>query len=194
VVVEKDDRDPCSAEDPLVEFGAEACQPVFVGNHNFCDISLLRGDQKPREAAPGVLETRAHVLVDCVVGVARLQRLDLTSKVVGLFAGRHPGVDSSVWLLLFLFFVFVGLDGRRFASFARRSKGIEVSDSIPAVAAFSCGGDHCALVGPLQEGGPADAEVPCGISGLEHRRWGGWFVGCFFLGWRQAASGFARVR
>lgn len=56
VVVEKDDRDPCSLEDPLVELDPEAGQSVFMADHNFCDSSFLRGDQKPREATPGVLE------------------------------------------------------------------------------------------------------------------------------------------
>jgi hypothetical protein len=67
VVVWKDDSG--LEVPPAAELRAEGRHAVFVGNHNFCDNSCLRGDQKPRLAAPGFLEAGAPVRAHFVVAV-----------------------------------------------------------------------------------------------------------------------------
>lgn len=188
VVVKKDDSDPCPVENPFVELDAKTDQSVLVADHNLCDSSFLRGDQKPRETASGVLETGTHVLVDFVVWVTSLQRLDLASEVVFLLARRHAGVDGPVALGLGLRLRWrflcctvrcsrpLGLESLSLGSVGR-GKGIEVSDAVATMTTLRRRRDKTPVVGPRAEGTGANAEVTGCSCALENLRG----VGCVWV-------------
>ena len=175
MVVKKDDSDSRALEDPFVQLGAEARQPVFVGNHNLRDKAFLRGDQKPREAAPAVLEAGAHVLVDFVVGVAVLQRLDLAGEVVFLLVRRHAGVDSPVGfgLLLLLRFRFAevrrvgGLGDSVVGNWRAGHEGVELRDAVASVATRGKGAGEFSIDSPLGERRETSSQVASSLRSLE---------------------------
>jgi len=94
-MVLNDEMCPCFSDEPFDEIDSKPRQSILVGNHNFFDMSLFEVDQKPREAFPFVLESRADVLVDFVTRVRLLHRSDLSLEVVLLFTRGHSTVDGT---------------------------------------------------------------------------------------------------
>ena len=122
-------------DDPFDDFGHKTRQAVFVGHHNSFDCSLLDSSQKPRQAFPFVVESRADVFEDFEVRVFLLERLYLTLKVVFLFFGRDSSVDGACFrlrsFLVLLCPVFAGFDV--FTPFDVR----DIDDVLSSLAAWS---------------------------------------------------------
>lgn len=94
-LVKNDEPGIRTGNDPLYKVDTESGEPVFVGNHNFCDQSLTEVFQKPFEPFPLVVKARGNVAVDLVLWILGFKPLDLPFEVVLLFMAGHTAIDGS---------------------------------------------------------------------------------------------------
>jgi hypothetical protein len=86
------------SEHPLEELHGESREPVFVGNHNFRDISTLDAFQKGTETAPMPIDARGNVPEELVRRVRGAQRRNLPLEVAALVLAANPRVDRTRFL------------------------------------------------------------------------------------------------
>jgi hypothetical protein len=84
---ENHEADVMDFEDPGKEFNGKSCKAVFVGNHNFADLSGEHGTQKGTQPLALPVEARADVGDELVAGVGCLQDRFLALKIGFLVRG-----------------------------------------------------------------------------------------------------------
>jgi hypothetical protein len=164
-LIEKDESGACSSDDPLNQLDTEACEAVAMGHHNFFDCSCLNTFQKPRETFPLVVEARGDVLVDCVVRELGLHPVDLSPKVIFLFAGGDPTVDGPpTRFRLVLVCGGVLFQGEVCTAIGRFVGFLETGDIEAALAARGELEVDEGLIGPRTQGVATDTESVGGFS------------------------------
>jgi len=174
-------------EDPLDQLRSVATEAVLVANDNCVDRSFVYASQKGKKSLPLVVEPGPDVGEDFVAGVRSAEVGDLPLEVLLLVGAGDAGVADSDSLL----FRFLDL------SFTTATKlGPDVALGVEALPAWHAPAADLAVVGPLDQGGVADAELlrdhaagEEGISVIRHGRGWGWGWGGRGLGrgwgWRS---------
>jgi len=94
-------------KDSFDELVGKATESIFVGNHNFSDISAHCSVQKTEETGPFPIESGGDVGNDLVLWIIIFETLDLSFKIGALFlAGDASIADESLFLDFFAGLVF----------------------------------------------------------------------------------------
>jgi len=137
-------------EDPLDQLRSVAAEAVLVANDNCVDRSFVYASQKGRKSLPLEIEARSDVGEDLVAGVRSAEVGDLPLEVLLLVGAGDAGVAESGSLL----FRFLDL------SFSAPAElGPDVALGVEALPARHAPAADLAVVGPLDQGGVADAEL-----------------------------------
>jgi hypothetical protein len=85
-------------QEPLHEVGAEATEPVLVGNNNLCDSACVDGVQKGDKVGPLKIEPAPNIAVELVFGIGLFEEGTLPFEVSALVLRTDAGVADALSL------------------------------------------------------------------------------------------------
>ena len=124
-------------------------QTVFVHDNNLADHSLVDVVQKGTQSFPLEVEARGNVAEHAVLGVGRLQLLDLALEVGRLLGAADAGVDEVLFL--------DDVGGQRVVGLVSAKQLADGLDIVDPLAAWKANSRDLSSNVPFSQGSGADA-------------------------------------